>query len=217
MGYTLNAYGKPVFDDVYSFPGDSQANADFAHAFAWTRGGTASDRDGLLPGQLRVGLRFDESDTGRSFIYRGAGNWQDVTVDALTVSSVTSLAIVTSGTNKPLTFVGAAPDVRGGGISLNLATGVVTVATEGLYAFDVMVTWSAGGTSTPRFLIMVGAADRRSIQTSNGVVTCTLSTVVRLTAGQSVELLLYQASGSTLNVGAEGGAPNTLSVYRLGA
>lgn len=78
MGYTLNAYGKPVFDDVYSFPGDSQANADFAHAFAWTRGGTASDRGALLPGQIRPGMLFTESDTGKILVALSGGGWRVV-------------------------------------------------------------------------------------------------------------------------------------------
>lgn len=78
MGYTLNAYGKPVFDDVYSFPGDSQANADFAHAFAWTSGGTTADRGALLPGQIRPGMLFTESDTGKILVALSGGGWRVV-------------------------------------------------------------------------------------------------------------------------------------------
>lgn len=74
MGHTLDAYGKPVFDDVYSFPEDSQANADFAGTFAWTRGGTAAGRLALLPGQIRDGMTYVETDTGEVFD-RTLGDW----------------------------------------------------------------------------------------------------------------------------------------------
>lgn len=74
MGHTLDAYGKPVFDDVYSFPEDSQANADFAGTFAWTRGGTAAGRLALLPGQIRDGMTYVETDTGEVFD-RALGDW----------------------------------------------------------------------------------------------------------------------------------------------
>lgn len=74
MAHTLDPYGKPNFDDVYSFPGDSQANADFADTFAWTRGGTAAGRLALLPGQMRDGMAYVETDTGEVYD-RALGDW----------------------------------------------------------------------------------------------------------------------------------------------
>ena len=75
MGYTLDAYGKPVFSkSPTQTVVDMQASADFAEVFAWTRGGTATERGLLTPGQIRDGMTFVETDTGEVFD-RTLGSW----------------------------------------------------------------------------------------------------------------------------------------------
>lgn len=75
MGNTKNAYGKPVFDDVYTFPTDSQDNADFTDEFANIRTGTSSERQTLIEGKQRPGMLFSETDTGDLYRTDGAGGW----------------------------------------------------------------------------------------------------------------------------------------------
>lgn len=68
MGYTLDAFGKPVFSK--SPPQtvvDMQANAAFADLFAATRRGTEAEREALLPGQRREGMLFVATDTGYTY------------------------------------------------------------------------------------------------------------------------------------------------------
>lgn len=75
MGYTLDAYGKPVFSKTPTQTVvDLQANADFTNTFAWTRGGTAAGRLALLPGQIRDGMTYVETDTGEVYD-RTLGDW----------------------------------------------------------------------------------------------------------------------------------------------
>lgn len=79
MGNTKNAYGKPVYDDVYSEPQDSQDGVDFANEFANVRVGSSSDRQSLAVGKQRAGMLWVETD-GEKRIMRtdGAGAWTDV-------------------------------------------------------------------------------------------------------------------------------------------
>lgn len=72
MANTKNAFGKPVFDDTYSFPADSQANADFTDEFANVRVGTSAQRQALTAAKQRNGMLWVETDTGR--IYRSTGS-----------------------------------------------------------------------------------------------------------------------------------------------
>lgn len=80
MGNTKNSYGKPVYDDNYSFPQDSQDAVDFADEFANTRIRTAAGRAALLPGQIREGMLVPESDTGDVY-QRRLGSWTRVLGD----------------------------------------------------------------------------------------------------------------------------------------
>lgn len=75
MGNTKNAYGKPVYDDIYSFPQDSQDNADFTDEFANIRTGTSVERQNLVAGKQRPGMLFSEEDTGDLYRTDGAGGW----------------------------------------------------------------------------------------------------------------------------------------------
>lgn len=63
MGNTKNTAGKRVFNDVYSFPQDSQDLADDLFA-AWNiRVGTAQERQDEPTAKLRNGLTWVETDT----------------------------------------------------------------------------------------------------------------------------------------------------------
>ena len=75
MGNTLNTYGKPVISATPTQTVvDMQAIADFADAFANVRRGLASERGSLTAGQVRDGMLFLESDTGRGY-QRRSGAW----------------------------------------------------------------------------------------------------------------------------------------------
>lgn len=75
MGNTLNTYGKPVISPTPTQTVvDMQAIADFADTFANVRRGTAAQRGALTAGQIRDGMIFLETDTGRGYQRRG-GAW----------------------------------------------------------------------------------------------------------------------------------------------
>lgn len=75
MGNTLNTYGKPVISPTPTQTVvDMQAIADFADTFANVRRGTAAQRGALTAGQIRDGLLFSETDTGRIYL-RKSGTW----------------------------------------------------------------------------------------------------------------------------------------------
>ncbi|MCK2024069.1 hypothetical protein KZC52_14110 [Microbacterium sp. kSW2-24] len=77
MGNSKNpTTGKRVFNDVYSFPQDSQDLADDIHD-AWNvRRGPASARTTFPEGQLREGLIWVETDTRISYRWFSATGWQ---------------------------------------------------------------------------------------------------------------------------------------------
>ncbi|KTR78011.1 MULTISPECIES: hypothetical protein [Microbacterium] len=69
MGYTLDAYGKPVVSPTPTQTVvDLQAIADFAASFANVRVGTSTERQVLPAAKHRNGMLWVETDTGR--IYR---------------------------------------------------------------------------------------------------------------------------------------------------
>src|SRR5690606_24978174 len=101
MGNTKNAFGKPIFDDIYTFPQDSQDAVDFADEFANARRGTSAERQALPVGKQRDGMLWIESDTGAVWQSAGSGAWRVVvaplvaytpTVTGLVLSQVTVAA-----------------------------------------------------------------------------------------------------------------------------
>lgn len=74
MGYTRNGYGKPDYDDTYSFPQDSQAAVDFADEFANVRRGTSAERQSAPAAKRRIGSLWIETDTGTTYI--DTGEWK---------------------------------------------------------------------------------------------------------------------------------------------
>lgn len=75
MGNTRNAFGKPVYDDFYSFPQDSQDAVDFADEFANIRAGTSAERQALPAAKQRPGMLWSETDTGELLRTDGASRW----------------------------------------------------------------------------------------------------------------------------------------------
>lgn len=78
MGFELDAYGKPVYNQAPQTVLDLQAAADFANTFANVRAGTA--RADLTPGQLRDGLLYVETNNGDVYMRR-AGGWKRILGD----------------------------------------------------------------------------------------------------------------------------------------
>ena len=114
MGYTLDAYGKPVFSKTPTQTVvDLQAAADFAGEFANVRVGIASDRGALTPGEIRPGMLFSETDTGRLLVALAGGGWRDVHVPD---TGNVPLGLVSGWSS---TVPAAAARVKGGFTSLN--------------------------------------------------------------------------------------------------
>ena len=96
MANTQDATGKRTFDDVYTFPSDSQDLADDIDLFANVRRGTAAERAALAPGLARNGLLFVETDTGRGWA-RIAGAWVPFLGVQPEIAMVPGTTIVTTG------------------------------------------------------------------------------------------------------------------------
>lgn len=76
MANAKNTAGKRIFDDVYSFPQDSQDLADDVFA-AWNvRVGTSAERGSFPSGYLREGLVWVETDTRLTYQYFSATGWR---------------------------------------------------------------------------------------------------------------------------------------------
>lgn len=73
MGFTLNAFGKPEYNQTPQTVLDLQAAADFAFDFANVRVGTLDQRNALVPAKLKAGMLFIETDTGDTYEYTGSG------------------------------------------------------------------------------------------------------------------------------------------------
>lgn len=197
-----------------------QASVDSALVALPGRGafvGTNDQRLALATPDLRDGITFYATDTKRPW-RRVSGAWIDTGTDYVSIATVASQAITSSGGNKVLVFTGATPITTGNAISMNATTGVATVAVAGTYQVECMGTWSAGGTAgTARFLMAdTPGITRRSILTVTGVTTSTLSATLPLAAGATLSMNVFQNSGVTLNIGAESGAPTSLTIQRIG-
>lgn len=77
MGFTLDARGKPIYNDTSDPMPDLQGAADWADKVGAGFRGTASERGLLSSDEIDVGQFFTETDTG--FIYkRKASGWDVV-------------------------------------------------------------------------------------------------------------------------------------------
>lgn len=146
MGNIKNAFGKPTFDDVYSFPQDLQDLADFTDEFANVRVGTSSERQSLVVGKQRAGMLFIEEDTGSIYQTDGAGQWRVIVVPLVaytpTVTGLTLAQVTVAGKYEQ---VGSR--VRGEVLITRQTAGAPT----GAVAFSLPVA-PKDGTSIPRSL-----------------------------------------------------------------
>lgn len=133
MGNTKNSAGKRVFDDVYTFPQDSQDLADDLYEANNVRVGTSAARQALPVAQQKPSMLWVETDGDKRIMRTdGAGAWTDVL--SSTVVSVAGFSTGwTAGSGyepfmlvqgKRRTLVGAA--TRGAGGSLG---NILTVPT----------------------------------------------------------------------------------------
>lgn len=80
MGNTKNTEGKRIFDDVYSFPQDSQDLADDIYEIGNARVGSSAERQSFPPGRVKVGMLWSETDTGALY-KRSASGWERIWED----------------------------------------------------------------------------------------------------------------------------------------
>ncbi len=81
MGNTKNSAGKRVFNDVYSFPQDSQDLADDIDEYSNARRGTSAQRQALTASLRRVGMLWEETDTGDVWLDTAASGWIPIYAD----------------------------------------------------------------------------------------------------------------------------------------
>ncbi|WP_449407991.1 hypothetical protein [Microbacterium maritypicum] len=96
MGNTKNTYGKPVFDDNYSFPQDSQDGADFTDEFANVRRLSSSDRQALVAGKQRPGMLVSETDKAALYRTDGASNWTPLVTEGGRIFAIASGSVATA-------------------------------------------------------------------------------------------------------------------------
>ncbi len=223
MGNALNGYGKPVYDDAFNQPADMQAAADFADVFANVRRGTSAQRAGLVAGQIRDGMLFLETDTALLWRYTTALGWKCITSAVLSVVAPGAQGIPNNQATT-VTFSTATPIIVGQGISINLATGIVTISIPGTYRAFAQAVWAAGGASPSSHYLMLSKNDANTgvgsaiaaLDATNVIQGQQVSGIFELAASDTLRLKAFQASGATKNLFVGGAAYYTeLIVERL--
>lgn len=87
MGYTLDARGKPTFDDEADPQVDLQASADWADKVGAGIRGTRAERLLLTSSDIQAGQTYAETDTGLVYL-RLSGGWKCITTGPLAVDTV---------------------------------------------------------------------------------------------------------------------------------
>lgn len=157
MGNQKNTAGKRVFDDVYSFPQDSQDLADDLWDVSLRRSGTSSERQSFPPGQIRAGLEWYETDTGATYVYTGTSwlllnrTWERPWT---TVTAATGWTAGSAPTNRAeVSLQGGTAFFRG---ALFGGTGGTTAATLPEWARPtrtiMKATFGSGGSRPPTFI-----------------------------------------------------------------
>lgn len=117
MGYTLDAYGKPVISkSPTQTVVDMQAVANFANEFANVRHGTAADRGALLPGEMREGMLFSESDSRLLWGWNSSTGWRVHGGPSLFARLAKTTAQSTSATDATWTEVAWSSDASTDGL-----------------------------------------------------------------------------------------------------
>lgn len=188
MGNAKNAYGKPVYDDIYSFPQDLQDAADFADEFANIRRGTSAERQALPVGKQRAGMLFVETDTGAIYQAVGNGQWR-VVVAPLTSYTPTITGLNLSHVTVSGKFEQIGSRVRGEVLITRNAASLPTALTV---SFTLPVA-PANTTATPRSL-GVGTV---YLQNTN----VAYQAFTRYTGGNTAAINIAAVSGSAVAQG----------------
>lgn len=197
MGNARNSAGKRIFDDVYSFPQDSQDLADDIWAAYTSLVGTAAQRAALTPGHLRAGMEFRETDTKYTYRHDGTG-WvlQTTGLVGRVVRSGTATTFPASYTNVSANTFWTQEVAKG---FANYNAGWV-IPTTGRYlvsyefrasaSFLVGLTIDYSG-ATPTSFVLLSTSS--AVQ---GVAGVTASAPLKLSAGQTIRPYLLAASGT---------------------
>lgn len=199
MGNTKNSVGKRVYDDVYSFPQDSQDLADDVWAAATVRIGTAAERGAVPAGYLRDGMLWVETDTGR-VIKRLAGGWVSLT-PRIGMSRANTAVTISSSVYQNLSASANWTEAFRSEIDA-YADGIV-VAVTGVYDVSYAITAAqalfAGVTVNKETSVVL--SDLKATSTGpliQGVAIATTSTRMALNAGDKIRLFgIANAAGAT--------------------
>lgn len=115
MSNEKDTTGKRIFNDVYSFPQDSQDLANDIYDFANARVGTSAQRQALPVAQRKAGMLWSETDTGSIFRVDNTAqkNWVLVIEPELRPTTVNGGTVDTYGGIVPQ---GGATTVRVNGV-----------------------------------------------------------------------------------------------------
>lgn len=98
MGFTLDARGKPIYDDQNDPRADLQGAADWADRAGGLLQGTKAEREGLTSAQSSIGWLFSETDTGFVYIRTNTG-WRFLAAPDTQVTQSGILTLTTAGTS----------------------------------------------------------------------------------------------------------------------
>lgn len=197
MGNAKNSSGLRVFDDVYSFPQDSQDLADDIWAAYTSLVGTAAQRAALIPGHLRSGMEFRETDTGYTYRHDGAGWVLKTTGIVGRVARSAAAKTITTGYTLASENTYWTQEVAKGVANYNNGW---TIPTTGRYlvsyefrsngAFLAALTLNYSGTAPTSLML---ATTPTVVQ---GVAATTVTAPWKLTAGDVVRPYLLASAGS---------------------
>lgn len=198
MGNTRNSAGKRIYDDVYSFPQDSQDLADDVWAAGTVRIGTAAERGAVPAGYLRDGMLWVETDTGR-IIKRRSGGWVPLgprigmsrAATAATISN-TVYQDLSAGANWTEAFRSEFDAYADGIVVPVSGTYIVSYAVTASLAFLAGVT-----VNKPTGVALTDLRVPATGSLVQGVAVATTSQLMSLTAGDKIRLFGIAGAGGT--------------------
>lgn len=197
MGNSKDSTGRRVFDDVYSFPQDSQDLADDIFTANNFRVGTSAQRQELPSSQRRVGMSWQETDTDIRYVDTASSGW--VAADGRIVGRVKRSAAPTTFPSSGYTNVANNAfwdeDVRSGFAPYNNGwtiplTGRYSLSYEIRSVAAFLAGLAVNYTGTSPSLIL--ATTPQSVQ---GVAAGTVTGSTKLNAGDVVRPYLLASSG----------------------
>lgn len=199
MGNTLNTFGKPVFAQTPTQTvADLQAAADFTDTFANVRVGTAAQRGALVAGQIRNGMVFNETDTGKTF-RRVSGAWlpaASVATYTYSAGGVPDAALASA--TIPITAV-PAETTDSSFVTSN--TGTTLTVKAGTYV--VSYTFAIGAAATGRSFaeIAVGSVIHARASAAVGEDTISAAAVIHIPAdATAIAFRVFKTSGGLSTV-----------------